>query len=183
MTGSDGVKVAVAVAMLGLGGCNPAVTPKPSPTPVAVEAKLELDNLSFQQVDKQGQPLWKVRAQKGVYAPDRQQAKVTNLAGDFYQDGKVILHVTAKAGVVEQSGEKVILRGDVVTTETRNQLRLVGQEVEWQPRADLLIVRDRVQATQPKFQVNAQEGRYLTPNNGWISRVKSPHFPKIRAWP
>ena len=78
--------------------------------------------------------------------------------GDFYQDGQIVLHVTAKVGEVEQAGEKVILRGDVVTKETRNQLTLIGQEVEWQPKADLLIIRDKVQANQPKFQVNAHYG-------------------------
>jgi LPS export ABC transporter protein LptC len=151
-----------AIAMFGIGGCRGQTKPQPSPTPVTIEAKLELDNLSFEQVDNQGKPLWKVRAQHGVYAPDRKRAKVTNLDGDLYQDGRVILHVTAKTGEVEQAGEKVILRGDVVTKETRNQLIAIGQEVEWQPKADLLIIRDRVQANLPKFQVNANEGKYFT---------------------
>jgi LPS export ABC transporter protein LptC len=152
------------LVMLGIGGCDRTQTTKSSssPTPTAIEAKLELDNLSFEQVDKQGKPLWKVRAQHGIYAPDRKRAKVTNLDGDLYQDGKIILHLTAKTGEVEQAGEKVILRGNVVTTETRNKLILIGQEVEWQPKADLLTIRDRVQANQPKFQVNADEGKYLT---------------------
>ena len=148
--------------MLGIGGCRQIGKPQPSPTPTAIEAKLELDNLSFEQVDDRGKPLWKVRAQHGVYAPDRKRAKVTNLDGDLYQDGQIILHVTAKTGEVEQAGEKVILRGDVVTKETRNSLILIGQEVEWQPKADLLTIRDRVQANQPKFQVNANEGKYLS---------------------
>jgi LPS export ABC transporter protein LptC len=149
-----------AIAILGIGGCRVRPQPQASPKPAAIEAKLELDNLSFEQVDRQGKPLWKVRAQYGVYTPDRQRAKVTNLEGDFYQDGQIILHVTAKTGEVEQAGEKVILRGNVVATETRNKLILVGQEVEWQPKADLLTIRDRVQANQPKFQVNASEGKY-----------------------
>jgi LPS export ABC transporter protein LptC len=155
-------RIVLTIAIVGIGGCVSESKPKPTKTPTAIEAKLELDNLSFQQVDKQGKPLWKVRAQKGVYSPDKKRAKVTNLDGDFYQDGQIILHVTAKVGEVEQAGEKVILRGDVVTKETRNQLTLIGQEVEWQPQADLLIIRDRVQANQPKFQVNADEGRYLS---------------------
>lgn len=155
-------RLVLTVAMLGIGGCGGDSKPKPTQTPVAVEARLELNNLSFQQVDKQGQPLWKVRAQKGVYSPDKQRAKVTNLDGEFYQDGQIVLRVTAKVGEVEQSGEKVILRGDVLTKETRNQLTLIGQEVEWQPKADLLIIRDKVQANQPKFQVKANEGRYLS---------------------
>jgi LPS export ABC transporter protein LptC len=156
------LRVVLTIAIVGISSCVPTSKPKPTKPSVAIEAKLELNNLSFQQVDKQGKPLWKVRAQKGVYSPDKKLAKVTNLDGDFYQDGQVVLHVTAKVGEVEQAGEKVILRGDVVTKETRNQLTLIGQEVEWQPKADLLIIRDKVQANQPKFQVNADEGRYLS---------------------
>ena len=155
-------RIVLTISVLGIGGCVADSKPKPKKTPVAIEARLELNNLSFQQVDKQGKPLWKVRAQKGVYSPDKNRAKVTNLDGDFYQDGQIVLHVTAKVGEVEQAGEKVILRGDVVTKETRNQLTLIGQEVEWQPKSDLLMIRDRVQANQPKFQVNANEGRYLS---------------------
>jgi LPS export ABC transporter protein LptC len=152
----------ILASLLGIGGCRLSNPPPPKPTSAPIEAKLELNNLSFAQVDKQGKPLWKVRAQRGVYTPDRQRAKVTNLEGDLYQDGQIILHVTAKTGEVEQAGEKVILRGDVVATETRNQLVLIGQEVEWQPKADLLTIRDRVQANQPKFQVNANQGKYLS---------------------
>jgi LPS export ABC transporter protein LptC len=148
------------IALLGIGGCQPTTQPKPDPKPSAIEAKLELDHLSFEQVDKQGKPLWKVRAQHGIYTPDKKLAKVTNLDGDFYQDGQIVLHVTAKTGEVEQEGEKIVLRGDVVTKETRNQLIIIGQEVAWQPKSDLLTIRDRVQANQPKFQVNADEGKY-----------------------
>ncbi len=156
------LKIVLTIAIVGISSCAPERKPKSQQAPAAVEARLALDNLSFQQVDKQGKPLWKVRAQKGVYSPDKKRAKVTNLDGDFYQDGQIVLHVTAKVGEVEQEGEKVILRGDVVTKETRNQLTLIGQEVEWQPKADLLIIRDKVQANQPKFQVNADEGKYLS---------------------
>jgi LPS export ABC transporter protein LptC len=144
-----------------ISGCQ-VPKPQPEPKPSAIEAKLSLDNLSFEQVSKDGKPLWKVRAERGVYTPDRKITKVTNLEGDLYQDGQIVLHVTAKSGEVEQEGEKVILRGDVVTKETRNKLVLIGQEVEWQPKADLLTIRDRVQANLPKFQVNANEGKYLT---------------------
>ena len=157
------INVILTIAMLGIGSCRAPKKPQPSPTPTTtIEPKLELENLSFEQVDKQGKPLWKVRAKQGVYTPDRKRAKVTNLDGELYQDGKIIMRIAAKTGEVQQEGEKVILRGDVVTKETRNNLILTGQEVQWLPKADLLIIRDRVQANQPKFQVNANEGKYLT---------------------
>jgi LPS export ABC transporter protein LptC len=156
------VGIVVAIAVLGIGGCRQPKKPQPSPKPPAIEAKLELEGLKFEQVDKQGKPLWKVRAERGVYTPDRKSAKVTNLDGDLYQDGRIVLHIKAKTGEVEQEGEKIVLRGDVVATEIRNQLVISGQEVEWQPKADLLLIRDRVRATQPKFQATAEQGKYLT---------------------
>jgi LPS export ABC transporter protein LptC len=151
-----------AILSLVIGGCVPTTKPKPSPQPTAIEAKLKLDNLSFQQVDKQGKPLWKVRAKKGVYTPDKKRAKVTDIDGDFYQDGQVVLHVTAKTGEVEQEGEKIVLRGDVITKETRNNLVIVGQEVEWYPKTDLLTIRDRVRANHPQLQVQADRGVYYS---------------------
>lgn len=152
------------LAVILSGGCRASnkSASKPSPTSTPIEAQLKLDNLSFEQVDKQGKPWWKVRAESAVYAPDRKIAKVTNLNGDLYQDGQIVLHVTAKSGEVEQAGTKVILRGNVIATETRNKLVISGQEVTWQPKLDLLTIRDRVQANSPKFQANANEGKYFS---------------------
>jgi LPS export ABC transporter protein LptC len=148
------------MATLALGGCAETSKSPPNPKASPIEAKLELDNLSFQQVDKQGKPLWKVRAKKGIYAPDKKRAKITGIDGDFYQDGQIVLHVTAKTGEVEQEGEKVVLRGDVVAKETRNNLVIIGQEVEWHPKTDLLTIHDRVRANHPQLQVQADRGEY-----------------------
>lgn len=150
----------LAIATLSLGGCFETSKSQPSPKASPIEAKLELDNLSLQQVDKQGKPLWKVRAKKGIYTPDKKRAKITGIDGDFYQDGQIVLHVTANTGEVEQEGEKVLLRGDVIAKETRNNLIIIGQEVEWQPKTDLLTIRDRVRANHPQLQVQADRGEY-----------------------
>jgi LPS export ABC transporter protein LptC len=163
MQGYCYVAVGWAIVAIGMSGCSttkPKATISPKPSPI--EAKLQLDNLSFEQVDKQGKPWWKVRAERGEYAPDRKIAKVTNLDGDLYQDGKVILRVKAKTGEIEQGGDKVVLRGDVVAKETRNNLVILGQEVVWQPKEDILTIRDRVQANHPQFQANASEGKYFS---------------------
>ena len=163
MQGYRCVSFVCAVGICAMGGCSttkPQATTSPKPSPI--EAKLELDNLSFEQVDKQGKPWWKVRAERGEYTPDRKIAKVTNLNGDLYQDGQVILHVTAKTGEIGQGGEKFVLHGDVIAKETRNNLTIVGQEVEWEPKVDVLTIRDRVQANHPQFQANASEGKYFS---------------------
>ncbi len=163
MQGYRCISFVCAIGMCAMGGCSitkPQATNSPKPSPI--EAKLELDNLSFEQVDKQGKPWWKVRAERGEYTPDRKIAKVTNLNGDLYQDGQVILHVTAKTGEIGQGGDKFVLHGDVIAKETRNNLTIVGQEVEWQPKVDVLTIRDRVQANHPQFQANASEGKYFS---------------------
>ena len=59
--------------------------------------------------------------------------------GDIVQKA-FYLGIGLAAAAGEQAGEKVILRGDVVTKETRNQLTLIGQEVEWQPKAEQVRV-------------------------------------------
>ena len=163
MQGYRCISFVCAIVMFGIGGCSTSklqtiASSKPSP----IEAKLELDNLSFEQVDKQGKPWWKVRAERGECTPDRKIAKVTNLTGDLYQDGQVILHITAKTGEIGQGGDKFVLHGDVVAKETRNKLTIVGQEVEWQPKLDVLTIRDRVQANHRQFQANANEGKYFS---------------------
>jgi LPS export ABC transporter protein LptC len=163
MQGYRCISFVCALGICAMGGCSttkPQATTSPKPSPI--EAKLELDNLSFEQVDKQGKPWWKVRAERGEYTPDRKIAKVTNLNGDLYQDGQVILHVTAKTGEIGQGGDKFVLHGDVIAKETRNNLTIVGQEVEWQPKVDVLTIRDRVQANHPQFQANAREGKYYS---------------------
>ncbi len=150
----------LAILTLSLGGCLGTSKPQPTPKPPPIEAKLELDNLSFQQVDKQGKPLWKVRAKKGIYSPDKKRAKITGIDGDFYQDGQIVLQVTANTGEVEQEGEKIVLRGNVIAKETRNNLVIIGQKVEWQPKTDLLIIDDSVRANHPQLQVQADRGQY-----------------------
>jgi LPS export ABC transporter protein LptC len=154
----------VAIAMVGMGGCynRNKTTNQPTPTPSKIEASLALKDLSLSQVDKSGNPAWKVTADSGVYTPDRKKAQVTNLQGELYQDGKIAMRLAARSGEVEQDGERVILRGDVVASETRNSLVLSGQEVVWQPKQNLLTIRDRVIANHPRLQVNAREGTYNT---------------------
>jgi lipopolysaccharide export system protein LptA len=41
-------------------------------------------------------------------------------------------------------------------------LVIIGQAVEWQPKLDVLTIRDRVQANHPQFQTNANEGKYFS---------------------
>jgi LPS export ABC transporter protein LptC len=134
----------------------------PSADNPAAENKLSIDNFSLEQSNAQGKLWWKMKAKKASYTIDRKVAQVKDLAGELYQDGQVIMKLTAQTADVIQDGEKVTLRGDVTTTETRNQLVVVSQELEWQPNQDLLTISKGVRATHPKAQMTADRGTYIS---------------------
>jgi LPS export ABC transporter protein LptC len=152
---------AVLCCVMVLSGCGSGQK-EPSVDSPATENKLSIDNFSLEQSNAQGKLWWKMKAKKASYTIDRKVAQVKDLAGELYQDGQVIMKLTAKTADVIQDGEKVTLRGDVTTTETRNQLVVVSQELEWQPSQDLLTISKGLRATHPKAQTTADRGTYIS---------------------
>jgi LPS export ABC transporter protein LptC len=128
----------------------------------ASENTLSIDNFSLEQANPDGQLWWKLQAKQANYTIDRKIAKVQDLSGELYQDGKVVMRLSAKTADVEQDGEKVLLRGDVTANETRNQLVVVSQELEWRPNEDLLTISKNIKATHPKAQVTGDRGKYIS---------------------
>jgi LPS export ABC transporter protein LptC len=144
-----------------LSGCGGGKKDLSADSP-ATENQLSIDNFSLEQSNAQGKLWWKMKAKKASYTIDRKVAQVKDLAGELYQDGQVIMKLSAQSADVIQDGEKVTLRGDVTTTETRNQLVVVSQELEWQPNQDLLTISKGVRATHPKAQMTGERGTYIS---------------------
>jgi LPS export ABC transporter protein LptC len=144
-----------------LSGCGGGKKDLSADSP-ATENQLSIDNFSLEQSNAQGKLWWKMKAKKASYTIDRKVAQVKDLAGELYQDGQVIMKLSAQTADVIQDGEKVTLRGDVTTTETRNQLVVVSQELEWQPNQDLLTISKGVRATHPKAQMTGDRGTYIS---------------------
>jgi LPS export ABC transporter protein LptC len=157
---TNGIAVALCCGLV-LGGCGGGNKETSTDNP-ATENQLSIDNFSLEQSNAQGKLWWKMKAKKASYTIDRKVAQVKDLAGELYQDGQVIMKLSAKTADVIQDGEKVTLRGDVTTTETRNQLVVVSQELEWQPNQDLLTISKGVRATHPKAQMTGDRGTYVS---------------------
>jgi LPS export ABC transporter protein LptC len=155
-----GIAVALCCGLV-LSGCGGGKKDPSTENPTA-ENQLSIDNFSLEQSNAQGKLWWKMKAKKASYTIDRKVAQVKDLAGELYQDGQVIMKLTAQTADVIQDGEKVTLRGDVTTTETRNQLVVVSQELEWQPNQDLLTISKGVRATHPKAQMTGDRGNYMS---------------------
>jgi LPS export ABC transporter protein LptC len=157
---TTGIAIALCCGLV-LSGCGGGKKDSSADNP-ATENRLSIDNFSLEQSNAQGKLWWKMKAKKASYTIDRKVAQVKDLAGELYQDGQVIMKLTAQTADVIQDGEKVTLRGDVTTTETRNQLVVVSQELEWQPNQDLLTISKGVRATHPKAQMTADHGTYVS---------------------
>jgi LPS export ABC transporter protein LptC len=157
---SAGIATVLCCALV-LSGCGGGKKDLSADSPTT-ENQLSIDNFSLEQSNAQGKLWWKMKAKKASYTIDRKVAQVKDLAGELYQDGQVIMKLSAQSADVIQDGEKVTLRGDVTTTETRNQLVVVSQELEWQPNQDLLTISKGVRATHPKAQMTGERGTYIS---------------------
>lgn len=123
------------------------------------ETNLTFNNITLEQTDQQGRPLWKVKTQQAIYSKDKKIAQVQSPFGDLFQDGKLVYQISAKQGEVYEEGNKIILRGEIVAVDTQNGAVLRGNELEWRPGEDILIVRNQVNGTHKQMVVAAQEAR------------------------
>jgi LPS export ABC transporter protein LptC len=127
-----------------------------------IEGSLIFNNVTLDQADEKGRPLWKVKAKQAVYTKDKKVARVEKPTGDLFQDGKNVLQVSADKGEILGDGQQVFLNGHIVATDTRNGAVFKGDQLEWRPKEDLLIVRNNVKGDHPQLQASAKEGRYFT---------------------
>lgn len=127
-----------------------------------IEGSLVFNNVTLDQADEKGRPLWKVKAKQAVYTKDKKIARVDNPNGDLFQDGKVVLQVSAKNGEIRENGQQVFLKGQITATDTRNGAVFHGDELEWRPKEDLLVVRNNLKGNHPQLQATAKEGRYFS---------------------
>jgi LPS export ABC transporter protein LptC len=122
-----------------------------------INANLTFNNITLEQPDEKGQTLWKVKAKVAVYTPDKAIAQVKSPYGQLYQDGKPIYKIQANEGEVRQDGDRIFLKGDVVATDTRSGAVLRGDEMEWRPKRDTLVIRKNLRGTHPQLKMSADQ--------------------------
>jgi LPS export ABC transporter protein LptC len=120
---------------------------------------LTFNNITLEQANEKGQTLWKVKAATATYTPDKQVAQVQSPHGELYQDGKPIYRVEAKQGEVQQDGNRIVLRGNVVATDTQSGAVLHGDELHWDPKQDNLIVQGNLRGTHPDVTMTANQAQ------------------------
>ena len=123
---------------------------------------LTFNAVTLEEFDNKGRLWWKVKATQASYSKDKKNARLQEPKGEFFQDGKAVLQVKGQQGEVQQNGQTIFLRGKIIATDTRNGLVMQGDELEWQPRNDLVIVRNHLTGTHRQLKIVAKEGRLFT---------------------
>ena len=152
------------IGLVGCGGQNPNAN-KPSSSPTSgqdSQTNLTLFGGILEQADEEGRQLWKVSAKQVKYNKETQAGQVESPYGELYQDGKIVYKVTAQQADIKQDGKQLFLKGKIVATDPVNGVVLQGNELEWRPKEDLLIVRNQLNGTHKQLKAIAQEARVKT---------------------
>ncbi|MFE4104701.1 LPS export ABC transporter periplasmic protein LptC [Almyronema epifaneia] len=158
-----GIVVLIAVILGGVRACQlinqQPITEAGNTADETAEPGLTLKDVTLEQPDEDGNLLWRVHADEVTYSPDQKVATVINPDGELFQDGEVIYRVKADRGEVRQDGQSIFLKNNIVATGVQNKVVLKGQELEWQPEEDLMVVRNQITGTHPQLKASAQEAR------------------------
>ncbi|MFN6485918.1 MULTISPECIES: LPS export ABC transporter periplasmic protein LptC [unclassified Nostoc] len=151
--------------IFGLVACE-SKSPPASQQNTEVSSKSDSDltffDVTLEQADEVGRPIWKVRAKKAKYTKEKQIGQAESPYGELYQDGKVVYQIKADVADIEQDGKQLFLKGKIFAIDPSNGIVLQGNELEWRPKEDLLIVRNQINGTHKQLKAVAQEARVKT---------------------
>ncbi|MEA5575717.1 LPS export ABC transporter periplasmic protein LptC [Anabaena sp. UHCC 0451] len=152
--------------VIGLFSCgNPSATNKANTGDSSKQdntSKLTFFGVALEQFDEQGKPIWKVKAKQAKYTKEKEIGEAQSPEGELYQDGKVVYTIKAETADIKQDGKQLFLKGKIIATDPRNGTILQGNELEWRPQEDLLIVRNQLNGTHKQLKATAQEARVKT---------------------
>lgn len=133
-----------------------------APENVAYEEQLILNNATLENADEDGNVLWKIRAVRTRYEPDKKGAEIEGITGNLYQDGEIVLKFKADEGEIIEDGQEIFLRQNVVAIDPRTGVVMHCQEVQWQPEGGVLTARESFHGSHDAVNVRAKQGQYWT---------------------
>ncbi len=144
------------------GGKSPTASQQNTVASSNKDSNLTFFDVTLEQADEVGRPILKVRAKQAQYTKEKQIGQAESPYGELYQDGKVVYQIKADVADIEQNGKQLFLKGKIFATDPKNGVVLQGNELEWRPKEDLLIVRNQINGSHKQLQAVAQEARVKT---------------------
>jgi LPS export ABC transporter protein LptC len=127
-----------------------------------LDTQLTLNNAVLEQSNRDGNLVWKIRAKHTTYSDDRKIGYVEDITANLLQDGQIILKIKGKKGEIQEQGNLILLKEEIVANDVRNQSVLQGDILEWRPLENTLIIKERLQANHPNLIVTANTAKYFT---------------------
>ncbi|MEH1779297.1 MAG: LPS export ABC transporter periplasmic protein LptC [Nostoc sp.] len=148
--------------LVACGGKSPPASQQNTEASSNSDSDLTFFGVTLEQADEVGRPIWKVRATRAKYTKEKEIGQAESPYGELYQDGKVVYKIKADVADIAQDGKQLFLKGKIFATDPNNGIVLQGNELEWRPQEDLLIVRNQINGTHKQLQAVAQEARVKT---------------------
>jgi len=138
--------VGLSLCLILLSGCQTTENPTPIETEdklskPPIEQGLVLYNSVLEQSNADGQTLWRLKTDKVVYTQDKKIAKLENLTGNLFENGEIILKVSADYGEIRSDGKEIYLNDNILAVDPRNQAELRGHYVEWKPEKNYFLIK------------------------------------------
>jgi LPS export ABC transporter protein LptC len=151
--------------LVGIGACGPRnqageKLAKDTQEAQKFDSNLTFNNVTLEQANDKGQLWWKVKAKQATYSKDQKNAVVVEPRGELFQDGKPVFKIEAQKSDIQQDGKSIFLKGQITATDVRDGTVMKGNEVEWRPTEDVLIVRNNFTGDHKQMQLAAKEGRF-----------------------
>ncbi|MBF2057982.1 MAG: LPS export ABC transporter periplasmic protein LptC [Cyanobacterium sp. T60_A2020_053] len=140
---------------------SPPIT-QPENNNQEVSQGISLDNATLEQSNNDGANFWRLRVGKVTYSEDNKIANIENITGNLFQDGEIILKFQANEGSVINDGEKIILNGDILAIDTRNQIEITGDNLTWQPNEKFFVLDQNVEINRQDIRLKSQQVKYYT---------------------
>ena len=153
--------------IVGVSACQPLnsqTNSKKAPKEITgrSDTQLVLNNAILEKSNPQGNLQWKIKSELTVYSEDRQIANLETVTANLLQDGKIILKVKGDKAEVQDNGNLIFLRDNVVATDTRNQTIIKGNLVEWRPQEHILVLSQNLTGTHQNINLRAETATYFT---------------------
>lgn len=126
------------------------------------ETKLTLNDAILEQANETGTTSWKIKAKSTVYSEDKKTAYLETITSNLLQNEQIVLQISGDRGTVSDNGNLILLEGNVVASDPRNNSVVRSTIIEWRPGENLLTIRDNLTASRDNLQIKAKNGQYHT---------------------
>lgn len=126
------------------------------------DTQLVLNNAILEQSNQLENTVWKIKADSIIYSEDKKTATLNNVVGNLLLDNQIILKISAKTGEIQDNGNIIRLKEQIIASDPRNGSTINSNSVEWRPQENLLLIKEKLNGVHPNLEVTAESGKYFT---------------------